>query len=272
MKNHEKGFATALVVAMLSLLAAAAANAQILAPIKVELDIVQMDLTGGGTLPLAFSDGSATADYGFVDSLVDVSLAAPSTLMLTADFDVSNFPADISVQFTTELILFLEFTITDNDPSADFAGTLGPVFTIAPVPALSTRIESVVDFGEFALNDPFNNIPVTSTVTSNTIKSDLGVDVNDNGKLDFIEFTIDDLLLGEDGLMFEFVDPNNLDSGLIVAAATLAMTGQVADVSTDPPFTIGLSTPITQQVPEPTSIGLFSLGLLLLGAWRRRAR
>ncbi len=262
MKKHEKGFATALMVATLSLLTAAPVNA-------VQIEIVQMDLTGGGSLPLAYLPGSPTDDYGFVDSLVDVSLAAPSTLTIDSVFDLSN----LLVQTTTVLDLFLEFTITDNDPSADFAGTLGPIFTIAPVKALSTTIVSIVDFSEFDLfdPDPFNNIPVTATITSNTIKSDLGVDVNNNSELDFIEFSIDNFLLGEDALLFESVVPGDPLSGLIVTAATLTMTGQVADVSADPPFTIGLTTPIAQQVPEPTPIVLFSLGLLLLGARRRRA-
>lgn len=266
MKRYQRIFATALVVAALSFLAAPQVNAQ------VEFEIVQMDLTGGGSLPLAFLPGSPTDNYGFVDSLVDVRLVAPSTMTITSEPDFSNLP-NISVQTTTVLDLFLEFTITDNDPSADFAGTLGPMFTIAPVEPLSTSIVSIVDFSEFNPNDPdpFNNIPVTATITSTTIKSDLGVDVNNNGDLDFIEFTIDDFLLGEDALIFESVVPGDPLSGLIVTAAMLTMTGQVADISTDPPFTIGLSTPIAQQVPEPTFIGIFSLGLLLLGAWRRRA-
>ena len=136
-----------------------------------------------------------------------------------------------------------------------------------------TRV-SIVDFSEFDPNnpDPFNNIPVTATITSNSIKSALGVDVNNNGELDFIEFSVDDFLLGEDALLLDFVVPGDPLSGLIVTAATLTMTGQVADLSTDPPFTIGLSTPIAQQVPEPTTIVLLSLGLLLLGARRRRAQ
>jgi hypothetical protein len=61
MKRHERIFATALVVAALSFLAAPQVNAQ------VEFEIVQMDLTGGGSLPLAFLPGSPTDNYGFVD-------------------------------------------------------------------------------------------------------------------------------------------------------------------------------------------------------------
>lgn len=230
--------------------------------------IAQMDLFGQGALPLGLEPGNANDGYGLVES--EVSLSALPGSEVTITFDIA--PSFLEVVFSLNFELFTEITITDIDPVADFSGALGPAFTLTPLAPLSATLDAIVDFSSFDPADPFATIPVSSTTISNSIKETLNVDVNGNGELDFIEFTIGDFLfVDEDAISFDFINPDNPDEGLIVTSASLSLSGQVADVSTDPPFTIAMSTnrpPV--NVAEPAIAALFGAGLAGLVIARRR--
>lgn len=236
----------------------------------VAIPIAQMDLSGEGLLPLGFDAGNPNGEYGFVQSGVSLS-TLPGSEVLTA-FNITPSFQEVEVTLTFEL--FAEITITDIDPVFDFTGSLGTGFSLFPAAPLSATLTSIVDFSSFDPADPFGTIPVSSSITSTSIKEDLNEDVNLNGELDFIEFRIEDFLfLDENDIVFDFVDPNDPEAGLIVSSASLSLSGQVADVSTDPPFTVALSTdnpPV--NVDEPAFIALFSLGFIgLLVARARRS-
>ena len=230
----------------------------------VTVPLTELNLAGQGSLPLGFDAGNPPDNYGFVASDVSVSLAAPSTLTITQsgtiDFDTQIAEIDVDLEFD----LFLQFMFTDVDPGADYT-SLGNMFTISPADSLNTAISGHVtlDLNIADLSDPNATIPVTATITSNTIKHNLGVDINNNGPLDFIAFSIDDFLLDENDLLFEPVDPNDISQGLIVTTASLTLSGQVADVDTDPPFTIDLMT-VPTLIPEPPIALLFTVGLISL--------
>ncbi len=242
-------------------------------PLQVgAIPIVQMDLSGQGLLPLGFEPGNATDDYGFVESSVSFSALPGSDV--TTTFNIA--PNFLDVEFVMTFELFSEITITDIDPNANFTGSLGTGFTLFPVAPLSATLSGLVDLSSFDFTDPFGTIPVSSTTASNSIKEDLSVDVNLNGELDFIEFQIEDFLfLNENDLSFDFVNPDDPSEGLIVSSASLSLSGQVADVSTDPPFTLALSTQNDvldppASVDEPSFIALFTAGFIGLGFARRR--
>ncbi len=239
----------------------------LLAPFPANaIPIAQMELTGQGLLPLAFEPGSSTHDYGLVDSTVELSAVGGSDVTTTFDFLILT-EAEVAIDF----MLFVEIRFTDNAPGVgnDYTGKLAPSFTLTPAEALKATVSGNIDFTNFDPNDPFATVVTTIQTTSKSIKEDLGVDVNQNGEFDFIELRIKDFLLDENDLNFEFVDPATPAAGLIVTSASLTLSGQVADVTADPPFTLQLSTP---AVDAPSTMALMVVGLVGLGFARRQRR
>jgi len=233
--------------------------------------IVTMNLSGHGSLPLAYEAGSGTEDYGFVDSSVNVSLSSLGPSQLVYVIDTPNTLTD-PIPISLDFELFLQFVFTDNMPGVgnDYTGALAPSFTLIPTDPLVLSADGVVDFSTSLLADPLGSITTSLTTSSSTVKQSLGVDVNQNGNVDFIKFKVDDFLLDENSLAFEFADENDPAAGIEITAASLMLSGLVADITTDPPFTIILTGAPLSTIPLPSTFWLFAPAFLGLLVFSRR--
>ncbi len=237
--------------------------------INISTEIVQMDLTGTGVLPLG-------PGYSEVLSQVDFSESATLTSNgLTSLFiDLNTETGTVSSSFN----FFLDMTLTDIDGSNSYAAGLGNQILIA---AVATKPLSATVSGDVSF-DGITGEAIVSNLTQNApqIERALGVDVNGNMVDDSIFYSLLNLTTIVEALDFDAfdllsanttIDPVTGDiifdvvGSATLTATSLTMDGSVADTLTDPPFTLELigtiSTP--QAVPEPATMALVLAGMLM---------
>lgn len=292
----------------LCVLALSFADTAVSAPIVVTIntEIVSMALTGTGPMPLGTGASLAVNDgYQDVESTVTATEspvhASTGTTRLTVDtmIDPDNLlNTVITVDTDSKFYLFLDLEFTDVDPTHDYAAGLGDSFTLladASKP-LTIMLSDSVSFSliDIAMNpDDFPANPGIQAI-SNTVTRDLGVDINNSGAIDFIQYEAgnfdfgDDLAFDDNVLTDTTADSLVADilAGLIglggpdftfnaeiaVQSGSFIFSGMVADALTDPPFALALSAPTSADIPEPGVLLLFLAGLLGLCATRRRVR
>jgi len=280
--------------------------------IQVNTPITVFDGTGTGVVPLASDPGNALGDsvdgYGWVSAAATIS-ASPSMAsggVTTISFDLlTSFMVSVSSVFTLHLDLTLEDV--DSAPGRDFA-TGSPV-TPARLSPLVIEIAGEVDIlsllGALAAlpadateAEQYNALlaaaATTATVTETITdaKYALGVDVNGNGDLDVmtlsttdldttaleLDFTDGDLEALLDAILDgTLADPLVIEAGVSVTGLALAFTGNVFDVTSDPPFTLNFVDvtigSAAASVPEPSSLLLLlAAGVVLVLLARRRRR
>jgi len=270
----------------------------------VTTPITVFDGTGTGSVPLASDPGNSLGDsidgYGYVDATATIS-ASPtlsSAGKTTIDFDLTTFSVHVSSVFS----LNLNVTLVDADTrlGRDFA--TGSPSVLTPMKPLEIKVDGDVDLlsllAALAALPPaatdaeiLGAIIGAATVSHSVVdaKYALGVDVNQNGALDVLTLRTMDLdptLLSldvTDGDLDALLDaiaggtltsPIEIEAGVSVSGLSLAFTGDVHDVSTDPPFTLNFIDvsfgSAATAVPEPSSLLLLlAAGLSLLALGRR---
>jgi hypothetical protein len=274
-------------------------------------ELLSMNLTGGPVgLPLATDPTNALGDsisgYGFVNSTVRITLSStrppgsfdgpgPRSLgQVTATNEFAQAfgvgapqPIDPNALDRQEFVVqsffdvFFDITVTDVDDrqGRDYAG-MGPGATILlpDIGPANMANQYIAIFDKDAPN--FGLIPPPESapyIGHFNIEIPLGGDINGNGEIDKIKFTFASHTVGAQNRTFiTLPDGTVIDS--FDSAANLE--GAVVDVTSDPPFTIGLTGPTTASsrllnptapVPEPSTLAILSLlGIsTVVGRWFR---
>ena len=253
--------------------------------VQIEFDttLETLDLTGGPfPIPLASDPGNALGDsvegYGFVDSLVSITLSSQSGGPATTGKAFAHpgdaagvegadgrngFPLepidpeelDGETFFVDSFFdVFFDITVTDVDARAgrDYAGQPdGAAITLTNNgPAHMQSFYSAV-FDKDAPN--FGLVPppeVDPYIGHFDIVIPLGGDINGNGENDIIKFTLATHSAGDENRQFVTL-PDGTVLDQFDSAAFLA--GAVVDEITDPPFTIGAQLP--NGLPNPAAFG-----------------
>lgn len=295
-----------LVSALLALVWVPTSQADVFTTI-VTTPITVFDGTGTGSVPLASDPGNALGDsingYGYVNATATISASSTksSAGTTTIDFDLTALTVHVSSVFS----LNLDVTLVDADdrPARDFA--TGSPKLLTPMTPLEIKVDGDVDL--LSLLAALAALPPTATdaeilgaiigaaTVSHSVvdaKYALGVDVNQNGALDVLTLRTADLdptLLSldvTDGDLDALLDaiaggtltnPIEIEAGVSVTGLSLTFTGDVFDVTSDPPFTLNFSgvtlasTDLNGNLPEPSSLWLLlAAGLSLLAVGRRR--
>ena len=281
--------------------------------IEFDTELTSLNLSGGPfPIPLASDPanllGDSVSGYGFVDSLVTITLSSqrgtnpgPRSTGKAIAFTPTELPVGSSInpdeldgeQFFVDSFfdVFFDIMVTDVDPRAgrDFAGQLDGATVFLPDngPASMQSFYSAIfdkDAPNFGLIPPPEADPYIGHFS---IEIPLGGDINGNGENDKIKFTLATHSVGDGNRTFIILPDGTVIDEFDSAAV---LEGLVVDESTDPPFTIGatlpnglpdpaafggpttatstLLTPV-QTVPEPSTVALLMLGLCVAG-WRRR--
>lgn len=269
-------------LAALLCVAATPASAAVVT-IDLDVEITGLSLTGNGSLPLASlaapgdpcNAPGCVDDYVFMDVTAAVSQSAllPSTMSTTLFIDDTTLATTVASSFTFNV----DVVIADDDASQNFAGSLdGQDISFAAV--LSGTASADVSF-TFGPIDPITGLPTlvpvldNLLVTADDFKHLLGEDVNLNGVPDELVLNASDFDLLD--VLVSDIDFVSLAAGgsLGVSSASLTLGGLVRDETTDPPFSLTLTGPVTlalTAVPEPQVLALFAPALLLVVAGRRR--
>ena len=177
--------------------------------------------------------------------------------------------------------VFFDITVTDVDlrHGRDYAG-MGPAasFTLQNLSDIGDR--DMINFYQvpFDKNAPnFGLLPPPETfpyIGHFNIEIPLGGDINGNGELDKLKFTLAaHQVNGENRTFIILPDGTVIDN----FDSEADLSGAIVDVSADPPFTIHMIGPsqaqsllLNEVVPEPTGLVLLVLGTLLAPALHRR--
>lgn len=234
---------------------------------QAEIELAALQLVGTGLLPLGPGWSAMETEVR-----ISLSVALPSKGLLSA-FDSGGNPVQVSSFFD----VFFDLGLTDKDPLVNFGGVIVDGMTMTfpnnGPSNLAGFFSAALDPGVpgFGLFPPSEAFPMIGFFTEEV---PLGVDLNGNGEMDKIKFTLAAL---------SFLDANRtttlVPDGTVVHDfnANMDLTGAVIDVSQDPPFgpvtLSGRGTVIASQVPEPgtTAAGL-AVGLLAVASWRRKRR
>ncbi|ESQ14063.1 MAG TPA: hypothetical protein DDY14_08990 [Chromatiaceae bacterium] len=247
--------------------------------LPVSLEIAAITLAGTGEIPLGTAEPGG---YQFVDSAVELSEDSDraSTLSgnidLSGDLTIDDATAELSgsVSISADLNYDLNFVLglTNTDSLYDYADG---VPLSMPMDATSGTVQQTWDLS-FPI-DPgvdMSNLLVGLEVSDLlTFKnSDMGVDINGNAENDFIEvmltgFTSDIRL---DLIEVDLINGSGTPS-LAFAVESVSFSGNVGDVSTDPPFGPIFLTTVDDvfAAPIPSTLLLMPMGLLGF-AFRRR--
>ena len=262
---------------------------QVFAQLEFDTELTSLDLTGGPfPIPLASDPSNLLGDsiegYGFVDSLVGISLSSqrsptpgPASLGKAFAFNEGRLavarasgaidnefgdPAPINPneldgeQFFVDSFfdVFFDITVTDVDsrPGRDFAGMSdGAAITLEDNGPAHMASFYFATFDKDAPN--FGLIPPPEAdpyIGHFLIEIPLGGDINGNGEDDKIKFTLATHAVGDTNRTF-IVLPDGTVIDHFDSAAFLE--GAVVDVSTDPPFVIGGLLP--NGLPDPNAFG-----------------
>lgn len=170
--------------------------------------------------------------------------------------------------------VFFDITVTDVDPQVNFGG--GPVDGLSLTFANNgpAHMENAYQARADANAPNFGLIPPPESapyIGHFNIEIPLGADLNGNGELDKLKFTLVSHTVADQNRTFITLP----DGTVIDNFDSLAdLSGAVVDLSQDPPFSIGLTGPTTASsrlLPEPSSLALLaSLGSVALAIRRRR--
>lgn len=264
--------------------------AEMTVPIEFQLsdfdvELSSMNLAGSGSIPLGQGPAGVDDGYLFVASDVLVTESQTETSTLTGDLhalgEISFDPEDPSslsgmVDFTIDIDyeIFAILALTDADPANDYVAGLPNPIALDPSTGTMTGTVSV-DLAELASGEPIPGEGIGVADFLSAKQPDLGVDVNGNGENDFLEIFLTnleaDFLLDLDDV--DFLDPDN--GGLPQVSLNvdqLVFSGNVGDVSTDPPFgPIPLSYFDIYPAPAPSGLALLGIGLAVLWPRLRRA-
>ncbi|MFN0056801.1 MAG: PEP-CTERM sorting domain-containing protein [Planctomycetales bacterium] len=219
----------------------------------------------GGPLPFALPLGMG---YGLVNSNVMINLSSSKRSLGQArasnniegvgiaDNHLPTIDPDLlhGQQFFVNSFfdVFFDITVTDVDPTNNFAGQLdGKSFLFGPNGPASMQSFYSVIFDKNAPNFGIVPPPEASPYIGHfNITIPLGGDINGNGEDDQIKFTVATHSVGDEGRTFVILPDGtvveNFNSGAYIE-------GAVADISTDPPFTIGSLGP--NGLPDPSVFG-----------------
>lgn len=248
----------------------------VLLTINVKTEIVAMNLQGISPLPLAF-DALAPDGYGLIDTLVTVTesptLTSTGTVTAVIDFapGFTSFTSTLSSSFE----LFVDVSLSDNDPLNDFAPGLTDPFNIFADP---TKPLTAVLEGSSSLAD-YSDLGILSS-SSSTLSHSLEADINGNGDIDGISFSatsinfdINDINFVTDFVVDAAAFANlflgndvtlNFQGSVEITSATVTINGDVADAITDPSFSVTVEGNVATATaaPEPGTGVLLSLGLI----------
>lgn len=260
---------------------------------------VFMPLTNAATTSTELGAPVATGDgYGWVKANIAITLSTtiPSTGQATLGkptfFGEGAVPDGLGCSFGESssgdvengdtvcvdsfFNVFFDVTISDIDGTAGFFNGLGPASF-----GLNAQGPLFMEFQGECIADTskvnFGCLPPEGSPYIGHFKIDapLGVDVNGNGPLDFLHFVFGSHNVG--GVTNTFVDGNQVIDEF---GSTIAGTGSVDDIETDPPFVFTLTGPTTASqsptfgpsVPEPSYLLLLSAGFGLMATYGRGQR
>ncbi|HUU90676.1 MAG TPA: PEP-CTERM sorting domain-containing protein [Phycisphaerae bacterium] len=309
--TRHRWIAACCAAAALALAAAQPAHGQFL--IEFDTELVEMSLSGGPfPLPIASDPGNNLGDsidgYGFVDSLVEVTLSSqrasnpgPPSLGHTwahqglpagpPALNGNNGPEPINPEdldgelFFVESFfdVFFDITVTDVDPrpGRDYAGQPDGASVLLPDngPANTYGDNEAIfdkDAPSFGLIPPPEADPWIGWFL---IEIPLGGDINGNGENDKIKFTLATFAVADENRQFIV-----LPDGTVLNMGDMEsfLEGAIVDESADPPFTIGglagpFGGPFTMTskllnpiVPEPATLTLLAAGAVALLRRRRK--
>jgi hypothetical protein len=288
-----------------------------LVSIETEIVQMNLQSASPTPVPLASDPGNALGDsiegYGFVDSTVVITES--STLQSGVTMSIGFDPLTSIAAITANLSLHLDLGFTDVDavPARDYVGqpdgaTLN-LLANSGSPMLVTQTASIDFTAAFALLfgtttpteqellDALTAGTTLDPIVSTAAEYALGVDVNGNAENDKVKLKAADIAFDPMDLMLDITGTSGGLEGLIesilagtlsgpltfgasvsISAANFTFDGLVVDESTDPPFTLDVSTddpvigidPNAVNVPAPGPALLLLAGLLVTGAAVRR--
>jgi hypothetical protein len=282
-----------------------------------DTELLSLNLTGPPVpLPIASDPGNALGDsidgYGFVNSQISITLSSqrvptPGPRSLgeacafkhgpadagplaggTSQTECDFFPAgpvdpathDGENFFVQSFFdVFFDITAVDVDPrpGRDYPGGFPAVQFVDNGPANMQSIYNRIfdaDAPNFGLIPPPEAAPYIGHFN---IEIPLPVDINGNGELDKIKFTLATHAVGDENRTFIILPDGTV---LDTFDSEAFMQGAVVDASTDPPFSFTLTGPTTassnlqnEVIPEPSSFVIAGLGALIAGVtWFRRRK
>jgi len=266
---------------------------------NIDTEIVAMNLSGTGLIPLASDPTNALGDsiegYGFVDTQFTTNESATETSTVTSTVAITTTDfLNFTVVTSSELALYLDMSFEDIDarPSRDFAAGLASPFSVPADPlnpiSASLSSELLISFPETMANITITDLGTVLTADPYAIP--LGVDVNGNAELDVMKLTADGLDFTMTDVLFTEVDISDDDllifagggdvvvdvnGSLDITSTLVGFSGEVMDAISDPPFTLnasGSTSTASVAVPEPSTALLLAMSLFAGLAYRARRR
>ena len=216
-----------------------------------------LDIQGSSVLPL----GQGTGEPGVGNNNVIDPTYADVMTHVTVTGSGSGFVVVTGADTATAFIgMSFNLLLEDIDPVYGFADATNTI---------SLDFNMAYQLDATLTPDGFSSTSLS--LLGGPIELPLGFDVNGNNELDslFVSGISLDSLSVMDVVLITFPSPTDYGSvSFSFGSATGSFDGKVADILTDPPFSVGLSSSAV-AVPAPASLWLLTLGGLI-GAMGRR--